>query len=162
MGSSLDVYSKKGQEASSEDDGSENEGEQDDIEDENTEEEYEMHSNTIINVITANTTIAIFSPENAVELFYLCKVLNFGIAEHELKDENDHVIPKGSQFIEAQYYEKKSEQDHLRTGFAVYKLLKNSVYVQPTQVMSPLVNASAIGNVLHLPINEYQWLSDTI
>ena len=43
--------------------------------DRNEMEEYEMRNESIIDVITDGSVIALYSHENASELFYLCKVL---------------------------------------------------------------------------------------
>ena len=51
----------------------------DDVEDDL--ERYEMRSSTVIEVIQKNSVIGLFSPPNSLELFYLCKVLEFGIAK---------------------------------------------------------------------------------
>ena len=54
-----------------------------------------------------NTTIVLYSASNYLELFYLCKVLDFGIADGNMVDDYNHLIPKGSKYIKCQYYQKK-------------------------------------------------------
>ena len=78
----------------------------DEIDDMN--EKYELRSNSVLKVISVNDVIALFSSSTSLELFYLCKVLSFGIAEQDLKDENNHCIEKGSPYIEVKYFEVKS------------------------------------------------------
>ena len=51
--------------------------------------------------------IALFSPENAIELFYLCKVIDYGVATDELSDTNNHHIAKGTPYILVNYFEKR-------------------------------------------------------
>ena len=68
----------------------------------------------------------------------------------------------GAPFIEGQYYCRKTEHDYMRKGFVLYKLSKDNIYMNPSQVMCPMVNATVIGETLHLQMDEYQWLCDSI
>ena len=70
-------------------------------------------------------------------------------------DDYNHLILKGSKYIKCQYYQIQEES---RSGIH-YKLLPKSVYVFPTQVLSPLVNLDK-NNVLKM--DEYQCLCDSI
>ena len=65
----------------------------DEIDDMN--EKYELCSNSVLEVISVNDVIALISSSTSLELFYLWKVLSFGIAEQDLKDENNHALRKG-------------------------------------------------------------------
>ena len=65
----------------------------DDVEDDL--ERYEMRSSTGIEAIQKKTVIGLFSPPNSLELFYLCKVVEFGIAEQDLNDSYNYYIAKG-------------------------------------------------------------------
>ena len=65
-------------------------------------------------------------------------------------DGYNHLIPKGSKHIKYQNYQKQKES---QSGIH-YKLLPKSVYVFPTQVLSPLVNLDE-NNVLKM--DEYQY-----
>ena len=89
------------------DDSEPDEDECDDVEDHL--EEYELRSDSILAIIRIGNIIALFSPPSSFELFYLCKVVNFGVAQIELKDEYDHVILDGQSFIQCQYLEKVGE-----------------------------------------------------
>ena len=113
-----------------------------------------------MDVLQNNSTIALFSPANfSFELFYLCKVCYFGYATDGLVDEYNHVVNVGAPYIKVKYYEKKAE----KKGVVLYKLLKQFAYVLPSQVMVPVVSsASHVGNDMYLPIEEYQWLCDSI
>ena len=114
-----------------------------------------MRAESVTSIVSKDSTIALYSSANALELFYLCKVLDFGEATELLKDKNKHVIEKGSKFIKCQYYQKIKET---RKGVQ-YELLDGEVYVLPTQVLSPLVN---LDSECMLSMEEYQWLSDCI
>ena len=105
--------------------------------------------------------IALFSPTNALELFYLCKVIDFGVATEDLCDENNHRIGEGNAFVLVHYFEKRANSE-FRKGNIIYKLVPETVYVHPAQVMSPNVNVTFIGSNIHLSCSEYQWLCDSI
>ena len=67
---------------------------------------YEMRSDSVFDVIKKDGVIALYSPPNSLELFYLCKVKEFGIAQENLIDPLNHIIPKRSKFIKRQCFEK--------------------------------------------------------
>ena len=54
--------------------------------------------------------IALYSPPTSLELFYLCKVIDFGVAECTLTDQNNHVISEGCNYILRQYFQKEKEK----------------------------------------------------
>ena len=62
--------------------------------------------------------------------FNLCKVLDFEIADKNMVDDYNHLMPKGSKYIKCQYYQKQKES---RSGIH-YKLFPKIVHVLPTQV----------------------------
>ena len=79
--------------------------------------------------------IASFSPPESLELFYLCKVIEVGVATKRIVDKHNHSIKSGSYYIKWQYLEKIKEQKSM----IKYILLPDAVYVLPTQVMNFLV-----------------------
>ena len=113
-------------------------------------ERYELRSDCILQVIKKGCVVALFSPTNALELFYLCKVRDFGFATKDLTGENNHFIGEGSPYILT------------KAGHIIYELVPKPVYVYPVQIMSPNVNVSFIGSNIHLSCDEYQWLCDSI
>ena len=126
--------------------------------DDNTEsdaEAYKLRSESVNSVLTKNTTITLYSSSNSLQLFYLCKVIDFGVATENMVDEYNHIILRGSCYIKCQYYQKQKETK----SKIHYKLLPKKVYVFPTQVLLPLVNL--IENTV-LMIEEYQWLCDSL
>ena len=131
----------------SEDDGCEPE-ESDDTE----SELFELRSENIFSIISKGSVIALYT---SFELFYLCKVVDCGIASENLIDQNEHVVPVGARYIKCKYFEKKQEEKCC----VYYNLLHYDVYVLPTQVMSPLVKLNEDNS---LSIEEYQWLADSI
>ena len=132
---------------------------QDFIEGEDIENEqnelHEMRSDSVFDVIKKDGVIALYSSPNSLELFYLCKVKEFGIAQENLIDTFNHIIPKGSKFIKCQYFEKYEE----KRGGVMYKILPETVLVLPTQVLNPVVELDEDGS---LSMENYLWLSDRI
>ena len=64
------------------DDSSESEFENDlESGDETDTEVYELRAESVNSVLSRNTTIALYSASSSLELFYLCKVLDFGIVD---------------------------------------------------------------------------------
>ena len=62
-------------------------------------EQYEMRSESVIQVVKPGSVVALFSPPNALELFYLCKILESGIATEDLYDKYEHIIKKGTPYL---------------------------------------------------------------
>ena len=110
------------------DDSSESEFENDVNDDESETEAYELRAESVNSVLNKNTIIALYSASSSLELFYLCKVLDFGIADKNMVDDYNHLIPKGSKYIKCQYYHKQKES---HSGIH-YKLFPKIVYVLPT------------------------------
>ena len=80
-----------------------------DIENEQNEL-YEMRSDSVFDVIKKDGVIVLYSPPNSLELFYLCKVKGFGIAQENLIDSLNDINFKGSKFIKCHYFEKYKEK----------------------------------------------------
>ena len=81
---------------------SEFENNYDDDDAESDAESYKLRSESVNSVLTKNTTIALYSSSNSLELFYLCKVIDFGVAIENMIDEYNHIIPQGSRYIESE------------------------------------------------------------
>ena len=78
---------------------------QDIVDDE--KELYELQSDVVVQVAQPGNDIALFSPPNALELFYLCKIIESGIAEQDIHDTQNHVIKEGCSYLTVCYYKKK-------------------------------------------------------
>ena len=101
-----------------------------DYDDDNAEsdaEACELRSESVNSVLTKNTTIALYCSFNSLELFYLCKVIDFGVAIENMVDEYNH-IPQGSPYIECQYYQKQKETK----SKIYYRLLPKNVCLPDT------------------------------
>ena len=99
--------------------------------------------------------IVIFLPPTSQELFYLCKVLDFGLALDDLCDKYNHIVPKGTNYIKCQYLERICEKKRN----VCYKLLPDIVFVFPAEVLSPML---PLNDDLSLCISEHQWLCNMI
>ena len=65
---------------------------EDESEESKETEQQEMRGNLVLEMIECNSFIAIFSPPNSSELFYICKGFDFRIADHQLEDEFQHML----------------------------------------------------------------------
>ena len=72
-------------------------------------EQYELRCENVLQVVHPGDIIALFSPSNSLELFYLCKMLEVGVAQTVLTDMYNHIIPRDSQYIKVHYYEKNKQ-----------------------------------------------------
>ena len=69
------------------------------------------------------------------ELFYICKVLDFGVADQPLEDRFNYVIPVGTKYINGQYLELVKENKKK----VFYKLIEKDIFIFPAERMSPMV-----------------------
>ena len=58
----------------------------------------ELRAESVSSILRKNTSIVLYSSSNSLKLFNLCKVLDFGLATENMIDENNYVVPKGSEF----------------------------------------------------------------
>ena len=92
------------------------------------------------------------------EPFFLCKVLDFGVAKEELGDrKKDNFAAEGEQFIACQYLDVDKTKKKVR-GKVHYKLLDGVVYINPATVFAPSVN---MGLDMSHTAEECQWLCDS-
>ena len=100
-----------------------------DYDDDNAEsdaEAYELRSESVNSILTKNTTIVLYSSSNSLELFYLCKVIDFGVAIENMVNGYNHIISQGSR--ECLYYQKQKETK----SKIHYKLLPKSLCLLDT------------------------------
>jgi len=84
----------------------EREFEDDDVEDEEDHEAYELRADCVLDVLQICSFIALYSPPSSFELFYLCKVLDFGTATEDMVDAYNHRVPMGTKYVLCNYLEK--------------------------------------------------------
>ena len=125
-----------------------------DYDDNDSDTEYIMkeqavRAECVTDAIAQNSHVALFSPPESFEHFYLCYVLKISIAEEDFANKYNHIISKGNTYITCQYLEKIKE----KSGCVYYKLLKDSIYVLPAQVLSPFV---ALDKTVSMTAAEYQ------
>ena len=129
--------------------------EDDDVRNEEDIEAYELRAYCVFDILQRGSCIALFSHSSSFELFYLCKVLEFGTATEDMIDSYNHQITIGTKYILCNYLEKIAEKKNR----IICKILSKTVLVLPAQVMSPMVH---LDDNLSLSSAEYQWLPDSI
>ena len=85
--------------------------------------EQAIRAEYVTDAIVQNSHIALFSPLESFELFYLYYVLKISIGVEEIAGKYNHIILKGNAYITCQYLEKIKEN----CGCVYYKLLKACV-----------------------------------
>ena len=102
--------------------------------------------------------VAVYSQENSIEPFFICKVIQAHFAEDEISDDYQHTIPAGSLYTSCYYLEKTDE--NLKKGFVQYKLCSSKeVYVLKEQIFCPTVKVT---EDMRISMKDYLWLSDMI
>ena len=129
--------------------------EYDNVTNEEDTEAFELTADCVFDVLQRGSFIALYSHSSSYELFYLCKVLEFGTATEDMIDSYNHQITIGTKYILCNYLEKIAEKKNR----IICKILSKTVLVLPAQVMSPMVH---LDNNLSLSSAEYQWLPDSI
>ena len=66
----------------------------------------DIRGNNVLAVINIGYIVASYSTSECKELFYLCKVIDFGVAKSNLIHKFNHKIPKGSKHITCNYFQK--------------------------------------------------------
>ena len=108
----------------------------------------------IIGVIQKSNVTALYSSPNSLELFFLCKVISFGVAPEWMVDKYN-IIEKGSNYLKSQYFQKEKESE----GKVQYKVLPYESFSLAIQIMNPLVK---LNDDCTLSSEEYQWLNDSM
>ena len=62
-------------------------------------DEVNIIPNEIFSIIEPESFVALYSWQNSLELFYLCKILKKSIAEEDLIDIYGHLVQKGFVYI---------------------------------------------------------------
>ena len=73
-------------------------------------EENEILKDSFFPHIKKGSSVALYSPPQASELFYLCKVLSCETTTTSISDANDHTVLQGMKYIRAYYLEKVKEK----------------------------------------------------
>ena len=97
--------------------------------------EQDLGAECITDIVVPNSFIALFSPPDSFELFYLCHAFSVETASEMVIDQYNHIIQQGEKYIVCKYLEKLKE----KRGCIYYKSLPKTVYVLPAQVLCPLV-----------------------
>ena len=70
--------------------------EDDDVRNEEDIEAYELRAYCVFDILQRGSCIALFSLSSSFELFYLCKVLEFGTATEDMIDSYNHQMTIGT------------------------------------------------------------------
>ena len=73
-------------------------------------EENEILKDSFFSHIEKGSYVALYSPHQASELFYLFKVLSCETATTSISDANDHTVLQGMKYIRVHYLEKVKEK----------------------------------------------------
>ena len=114
-------------------------------------EQYELRSESVMEIIQNGSIIALFSPSNALELFYLCKVVDFGRASEDMMDRNKHVVLTGQPYIKVQYCEQKSTKG----GFIAYKVTSHRSLIYIKIKINVSFTFCIRGNVSRISLQDY-------
>ena len=113
-------------------------------------DELEPNEIALKDAIQSDSFIALRSPANSLELFYLFYVLESTVATEEIWDDYGHWVPQGQQFFKGHYLEKTGEMKK----FIKYKKLdKKIAFCLPNEVQNIFVSVDP--KSLRLPKEEY-------
>ena len=118
-------------------------------------DEVNIVPNEIFSVVEPESFVALYSSQNSLELFYLCKILKKSIAEEDLNAIYGHLVQKGFEYFSGFYLEKVD----VKVSKVLYKQLQKIVYIHPIEIFCPVV---AVDRDLSLSLEEYQFLCDAI
>ena len=107
--------------------------------------------------ISTDSIVAMYSPTNVHELFYLLKVVSKHTATEDMSDVYGHLIQKGSDYIVGHYMEKIDE----KKSKVYFKKHTKSVYVYPSEIFCPAV-AMDNDNELQMASTEYTFIASTV
>ena len=114
-----------------------------------------MKTEYVADIVAPNSFIALFSPPESFEQFYICKAFSVNTASDMMVDDYCHIIQKGDKYINCNYLEKVKEKH----GCIYCKCLPKTVYVLPAQVLCPSVS---LDSNMSKSAADYQWFSDSI
>ena len=115
-----------------------------------------VHGDSILDSIAKGNIIALLADSS--DPFYLCKVLDFGIAVAEIGDrKTNNFVSVGEQYIACQYLDLDKKRRKTK-GKMHYRLLDGIVYINPAEVFVPCVTME---DDLTLSVEEFQWLCDS-
>ena len=93
--------------------------------------EQELRAECVTETVVINSFIALISPPESFELFYLCHAFSVETAYEMVIDQYNHITQQGEKYIVCKYLEKLKEKH----GHIYYKSLPKTVHVLPEQVL---------------------------
>ena len=112
-----------------------------DTEESDTEEAYneisrteqELRATCVTDIVVPNSFIALFSPPESFELFYLCHAFSVETASEMVIDQYNHIIQQGERYIVCKYLEKLNKK---MWAYVLQKPSKNSLCFTSTSFVS--------------------------
>ena len=97
-------------------------------------EELELRGKNLYEAIESESVVALYTPTNVSEHFYLCYVIEKCIAGEDIQDNsiNQHDVLKGSMYLRCKYYKKDVLKGSMYLRCKYYKkdVLKGSMYLR--------------------------------
>ena len=69
-----------------------------------------LNLDTVFELVEPGTFVGMRSQSNAIKSFYIAEVLNKGVAENNMSDENGHSIMSGEPYLEVNYLQKGAQK----------------------------------------------------
>lgn len=107
--------------------------------------------------VLAGSVVALFTPQSARELFFLCLVEKVEVVDTDQFDAYGHQVLKGDTVVRGRYLELKDTMP--KKGLYSYRLHKKEVFIELEQIFCHSVKMT---NQHQLEVSEYQFLSDCI
>ena len=92
------------------------------------DEQYEIRTSNDFDIIQIGNAVALYSPPNSNELFYLWKLVGYGVAEGKLTDKYNPIVLEGEKYIKYKYFQKAKEFK----AKIFYELLNDEILVYPS------------------------------
>ena len=136
------------------DDECDDDNEHDDLD---RDDDISRRTSVIFYVIQVGSIMALYTPTNVFEAFYLCKVVATCIAEKDISDADGHVALTGEKYFRCNYLRIKEKSRKSKYSYQYEILNGKEIIVYPAPVLSPFVN---INEDYFLSMDEYQFLCD--
>ena len=115
------------------------------------EDGFLLDTNTVAELVQPGTFIAVRSPSNAIECFFLCEVIETDIAKCTMSDDGGHIVVKGERYAKVLYLQKKSESKKHAKYERPQKQTETLIHIAEVFATNILVDAN-----LKMDIGEYQ------
>ena len=115
------------------------------------EDGFLLDTNTVAELVQPGTFIAVRSPSNASECFFICEVIESGIAKGNLFDDGGHAVVTGERYAKVLYLQKQSESKKHAKYEHPQKQTQALLHIEEVFATNILIDAN-----LKMDITEYQ------